>query len=124
VQSRDEIVHIGARHFPAHSVVTADLIRDARFVVAALHEFENPGSDEIQAEHLAVMDIQQNPSVHCLCLPDGVGYSEHGIWRPDEFGLISPCATDSRIRWTGMPETNCSVRCGVLLAVTCCEDGG
>jgi hypothetical protein len=54
----NEIVHVDAHQFPAHSVVTADLIRDARFVVAALHELEDPGSDEIQAEHLAMTDIQ------------------------------------------------------------------
>ena len=124
MQSRDEIGYMCVYQFSAHSVVAADLVRDARFIVAALYEFENPGSDEIQAEHLAMTDIQKNSTVPCLCLPDGFRYSEHGIGRPDEFGLISSCGTNSRIRWIGMPETNLSVRCGVLLAVTCCEDGG
>jgi hypothetical protein len=77
VQRLDEIGHIGAHHFPARPIASADLVGDARLVIPLLHEFEDLGPDNIQAKHLAVMDVEENSSVHCLSLPNCVGYAEH-----------------------------------------------
>jgi hypothetical protein len=61
-----------------------------------LHEFEDFGPDNIQAKHLAVMDVEENSSVHCLCAPDCVGYFEHGTLFSSEIDVIASGAEDCR----------------------------
>ncbi len=84
MQRFDELGNVGAHHFAVRAIVAADLFSDAGFVKPALHQFKNFGPDNVQAEHLPVMDVEQNSTVLCLCSPDGVGYSEHGANRLEE----------------------------------------
>src|SRR5882724_4599941 len=77
LQGIDELEHIGAHHFPVCPIGTADFVRDSCVVISPLHQFEDLGSDDVQAKHLAVMDVEKNSSIHCLGSPDCVGYSEH-----------------------------------------------
>src|SRR6267143_4660641 len=92
VQSLDEIAHIGAHHFPACPVVAAHFVCDSCLVASLLHEFEDLGPDNVQGKHLAVMDVEENPSVHCLCSPNCVGYSEHGTWVSGGINIIHQVA--------------------------------
>lgn len=82
VQSLDEIEHIGAHHFSICPINPADFVCDSWLVVTLLHEFEDLGPDDIQAKQLAVMDVEENSSIHCLCSPNCVGYSEHCCGTP------------------------------------------
>jgi len=84
--SASTIAHVGAHHFPACPVVATDFVGDSCFVVSPLHQFENLGSYNIQAKHLAVMDVEENASVDCLGSSDCVGYSEHGCGSRRELG--------------------------------------
>jgi len=77
VQSLNEIEYICAHHFPACPIVAANFVCDSCLVASLLHEFEDFGPDNVQAKHLAVMDVEENSSVHCLCSPNCVGYLEH-----------------------------------------------
>src|SRR5712692_9871025 len=83
VQSLDEIEYIRTYHFPAGPIVAADFLSDTRLVVSPLHQLEDFGPNDIQAEHLTVMDVEEDSPVRCLGSPDCVGYSEHGacFWR-------------------------------------------
>jgi hypothetical protein len=94
VKMFNKVVHVGAHHFSAYSVVAADLVGDSWLVVSPLHQFEDLGSDNIQAEHLAVVDIEENAPVDCLGSPDCVGYSEHGPWSEADW------AGAPRLQWT------------------------
>ncbi len=78
MQTLDEIENVRAHRISGHLVIAADFVGDVRLVVSLLHEFEDFGPDDIQAKHLAVMNVEENSSVHCLRSPNCVGYSEHG----------------------------------------------
>jgi hypothetical protein len=77
LESFDELDYIGAHDIPARSIVATDFVGDERLVVTPLHQFQDLGSDDIQAEHLAVVNVQQNSAIYCLAPPDCVGDSEH-----------------------------------------------
>src|SRR6267142_4785961 len=105
VQRLDEFEHIGTYHFPAGPIGTADFLGDSCLVTSTLHQFEDLGSDNIQAKHLAVMDVEENSSIHCLGSPNCVGYPEHGSGIPNGIGLIASGAEDCRTRRERIPET-------------------
>jgi hypothetical protein len=77
LQSFDELDYIRADNVPIRSVIATDLVCDARLVAASLHQFKDLGSDHIQAEHLAVVNVQQDSTIYSFGSPDCVGYSEH-----------------------------------------------
>jgi len=108
----NEIVHVGAHHVPACSIVAADFVCDSRFVVSPLHQFEDLGSDNIQAKHLTVMDVEENSSIHCLCSPNCVGYSEHDPWVSGGLGFGASAPEDCSIWPRRIPETSVVVRIG------------
>ena len=112
VQRLNEIEHIGAHHFPAGPVVTADFVCDSCLVISPLHQFEDLGPDNIQAKHLAVMDIEENSSIHCLGSPDCVGYSEHCTYVSRGIDAIASDEDDCRTRQVRIPETPAVVRIG------------
>ena len=62
------------------------------------------------------MDVEENPSIHCLCAPDCVGYFEHGTLFSSEIDVIASGAEDSRTRREGIPETSLVVRIGAAPA--------
>src|SRR5216684_200823 len=112
VQSLDEIEHVGAHHFPACPIASADLVGDLWLVVSPLHQLEDFGPYDIQAKHLAVMDVEENSSVHRLCSPNCVGYLEHCCGTPAGIGLIASGAEDCRTRRERKPEAGLIVRIG------------
>jgi len=65
---------------------------------------------------LAVVDVEEDPSVHRLCAPDCVGYFEHGTLFSSEIGVIAPSAEDCRTRVERIPETSLNVRIGAASA--------
>ncbi len=70
VEGIEELAHVAACDIPGYAVGIADLLRDARFVISALEEFENLGTDQVQAKHLAVVNVEKNRAV----LPLGAAY--------------------------------------------------
>jgi len=112
VQRLDEFEHIGTYHFPAGPIRTADFLGDSCLVISTLHQFEDLGSDNIQAKHLTVMDVEENSSIHCLGSPNCVGYPEHCSGIPNGSGLIASGAEDCRTRQERIPETALVVRIG------------
>lgn len=82
LENFDEFAHVCANGFLVHLIRLADLGRDAAFVVASLHEFEDLRPDHIETEHLPVVNIEQNSAVWGLSASDGVGYAEHLVRIP------------------------------------------
>ena len=64
------------RSYLVHRVETVRLSYDATSHTP-FHLIKNLGNDDVQAEHLAVVDVQQDATVYCLGSPDGIGDSEH-----------------------------------------------
>src|SRR5712692_9879922 len=112
VQSLDEIEYIRTYHFPAGPIVAADFLSDTRLVVSPLHQLEDFGPYDIQAEHLTVMDVEEDSPVQCLGSPDCVGYLEHCCGTPAGIGLIASGAEDCRTRRERKPEAGHFVRIG------------
>jgi hypothetical protein len=73
----DEFVDVCAHGLQIHAAATANFIRDVGLIPSLFEEFQDSGSDWIQAEHLAMKDVEHNPSVSALCVPDGVRDSWH-----------------------------------------------
>jgi hypothetical protein len=51
-------------------------------VTSACTQFENPGSHGIEAEHLALLDIEQDRAILRLGSPDHAGDRDHQVNRP------------------------------------------
>ena len=115
VERIDEFEHIGTHHFPVCAIGTADLVCDSCLVISPLHQFEDLGSDNIETKHLAVMNVEENSSVHCLGSPDCVGYPEHGCGIPDGIGPTTSGAEDCRTRRERIPEAGLFVRIGAAV---------
>jgi len=60
VESIEELAHVAACDFPGYAVAIADLLGDARFVISAREEFKDLGTYQVQAKHLAVVNVEQN----------------------------------------------------------------
>src|SRR6267378_5005207 len=116
VERRDEIAHIGAHHFPAGPIGTADFVCDSCLVISPLHQFEDLGPDNIQAKHLAVMNVEENSPIHGLGSPGCVGYSEHYTSVSRGIDAIASDEGDCRIHPERIPETALVVRIGAASA--------
>jgi len=116
MQRLDEFEHIGAHHFPAGPVGTADFVCDSCLVISPLHQFEDLGSDNIEAKHLAVMNVEENSPIHGLGSPDCVGYSEHYTSVSRGIDAIASDEGDCRIHPERIPETALVVRIGAASA--------
>src|SRR5882762_3282954 len=116
VERLNEIEHIGAHHFPVCPIVTADFGCDSCLVISPLHQFEDLGSDNIERKHLAVMNVEENSSIHCLGGPDRVGYSEHCTCVSHAVDRIASDERDCRTPPGRIPETALVVRIGAASA--------
>src|SRR5882762_9318749 len=116
VERIDEFEHIGTHHFPVCAIGTADLVCDSCLVISPLHQFEDLGSDNIETKHLAVMNVEENSSVHCLGSPDCVGYSEHCTCVSHAVDRIASDERDCRTPPGRIPETALVVRIGAASA--------
>jgi hypothetical protein len=81
-----------------------------------LHQFEDLGSDNIEAKHLAVMNVEKNSSIRCLGSPDCVGYSEHCTCVSRGIDAIASDEDDCPTHQKRIPETAFIVRIGAASA--------
>lgn len=79
VKSVEELTHIAACDILGYAVALTDLLGDACFVIFALQEFKNLGTYQVQAKHLAVVNVEQNRAVLSLRAAYVVRDSEHGL---------------------------------------------
>jgi hypothetical protein len=79
VESIEELAHVAASDIPGYAVGSADLLGDARFVISTPEEFEDLGTHQVQAKHLAVVDVQENRAVLRLGAAYVIRDSEHGL---------------------------------------------
>jgi hypothetical protein len=68
----DELANVYAHGFNAHAVGAANFIRDVCLIAFLFEEFQNRGSDSIQAEHLAMKDVEDDASIFALCVSNCV----------------------------------------------------
>lgn len=98
MQGLDKLAHIGAHHFPVCPVGMADFVCDSCLVEPLLHQVKDFGADHIQAEHLAVVHVQQDSAICSLGPSDCVGDSEHWFAVSEELNLGCPRERDSCTR--------------------------
>ena len=79
VESVEELAHIAACDILGYAVALTDLLGDACFVIFALQELKNLGTYQVQAKHLAVVNVEQNRAVLGLRAAYVVRDSEHGL---------------------------------------------
>src|SRR6185437_10326105 len=77
VQNLDKIANVGANRLDVGRKHTADLLGDLCLVESPLEQLDNLRADHIQTKHLAMVDVEQNSPIFCLCSPDGVRNSKH-----------------------------------------------
>jgi hypothetical protein len=68
----DELANVCAHGFNVHAVGAANFIRDVCLIASLFEEFQNCGSDWIQAEHLAMKDVKDDASILALRMPNCV----------------------------------------------------
>ena len=90
VESVEELAHIAACDILGYAVALTDLLGDACFVIFALQEFKNLGTYQVQAKHLAVVNVEQNRAV--------LGLRAVYVVRDSEHGLMGELATPFRCR--------------------------
>jgi hypothetical protein len=79
VESIKELAHVAAGDIPGYAVGSADFLGDARFVISTREEFEDLGTHQVQAKHLAVVDVQENRAVLRLRAAYVIRDPEHGL---------------------------------------------
>ena len=79
VESVEELAHIAACDIAVHAVSPADLLGDADFVISALQEFKDLGTYQVQAKHLAVVNVEQNRAVLGLSAANFAADFEHVV---------------------------------------------
>jgi hypothetical protein len=73
----DEFVDVGPRGFDAHAECAANFLRDVGLVPSLFEKFQDSGPDSIQAEHLAMKDVEHDPSIFRLRVANCVRDSWH-----------------------------------------------
>jgi hypothetical protein len=63
LQGFDELADVAFSDAPAHFEFLADFVDDGGFGCPGLKEFEDSGPDEVEVEHLALLDIQDNGAI-------------------------------------------------------------
>jgi hypothetical protein len=74
----DKFTHVRFGGSPLDPKLTRELFRDLGFRRALLQEFENSRSDEIEAEHLPVENVEDNTAILAVRGPD-VFCDSHGF---------------------------------------------
>ena len=72
-QNLKKFVDVGSDRFEVHGICAADLIRDPGLVKSTVEQFQNSCAHKVQAENLAVMNIQEDATVLGVRPPDGFG---------------------------------------------------
>jgi hypothetical protein len=63
LQALDELSHVALSDLPVHVEFLADFVDDGGFGCPGLKKFEDPGPDEVEVEHLSLLDIQDNGAI-------------------------------------------------------------
>ena len=122
LQCFDELGNIRTHAFFVDSIVTANFVCDAALVITPLHQIKDSCSDNVETEHLTVLNIEQNSPVRCFRPPDCVGDSQHirSLLKPIESeairmqGTLAPTA--SEIQTHGVLFLS-----GQFMPPTCCK---
>ena len=72
LQGFDELSHVASRDVPAHFEFLADFVDDGGFGCPGLKKLEDPGPDDVEVEHLALLDIQNNGAILTMCAADAL----------------------------------------------------
>jgi hypothetical protein len=79
LESIEELVHVAAGDILGYAVAIADLLGDPRFVISALQEFKDLGAHQVQAKHLAMVNVEQNRAVLGLRAANCIADFEHVV---------------------------------------------
>ena len=66
----DKLAHVGFGRSAVDPEIARELFRDIGLRTTLLQEFENSRSDEIEAEHLPVEDVEDNTAILAVRGPD------------------------------------------------------
>ena len=72
LEGYDELAHVAFGDFPAYFEFLADFVDDGGFGCPGLKKFEDPGPDEVEVEHLALLDIQDDGAILTVCTADAL----------------------------------------------------
>jgi hypothetical protein len=72
LQGFDELADVAFSDAPAHFEFLADFVDDGGFGCPGLKKFEDPGSDEVEIEHLSLPDIQDNRAILAVRAADAL----------------------------------------------------
>ena len=62
-QGLDELSHVAFSDVPAHFEFLADFVDDGGFGCPGLKKLQDSGADEVEGEHLALPDVQDNGAI-------------------------------------------------------------
>lgn len=77
VQRCNEFVNIGTSGADFDGIFPADVRCDPAFVAARLKQADDPGADNVEAEHLPVTDVEQDSAIVRVGPAYGAGKCEH-----------------------------------------------
>ncbi len=63
LQGFNELTHVGSSDSRVHFEFLADFVDDGGFGCPGLKKFEDPGPNEVEVEHLSLLDIQDNGAI-------------------------------------------------------------
>lgn len=63
LQGLDELSHVAFSDVPAHFEFLADFIDDCRLRCPSFKKLEDARTDQVEVEHLALPDIQDNGAI-------------------------------------------------------------
>ena len=63
LQGLDELSHVAFSDVPAHFEFLGDFVDNGGFCCPTLKKFQDSGADEVEVEHLALPDIQNNGAI-------------------------------------------------------------
>ena len=90
-----EFTNVAFDNVRTNAELPADFLDHLGFRATALQHFEDFGAYEIEGEHLAVMDVENDCPVAVVSAPHSFGYPQH-VFSP--FLLIP--RTDENMQWT------------------------
>jgi len=78
-EALQEFTNVAFNNLGANAEFAAYFLDHSRFRATTLQHFEDFGAQEIEGEHLAVMDVENDCPVAVVSAPHSVGYLQHGF---------------------------------------------
>ncbi len=94
-EALQEFTNVAFDNFGTNAEFAADFLDHLGFRATTPQHFEDFGAHEIESEHLAVMDVENDCPVAVVSAPHSFGYLQHGF---SPFLLIP--RTDANMQWT------------------------